>query len=729
MSYREPRSRHLGKLLRSGAWAASALGVTILAACGAGEPPTWSNGVGELVYRECAQCHRPQGSAPFSMLRYAGASRRAEDMAEMVSARKMPPWLPSADGPHMDGERLLEEGEIELLVAWAASGAPEGDLERAPDPPTFTEGWTLGGPDLVVETQEGFPVPGGGPELFRNFVIPASVDRPRWVRAVELRPKNTKVVHHATVRVDETASSRLADARDSLPGCEDMFSRTEAGTPGGFFLGWTPGRIPTPYPPGMAWLLEPGTDFVVQLHLRPTGTPADAGVSVGLYFTDEPPENIPLIVRLGGQTMDIPAGDTDYEVIDEIQLPVSVTALGVYPHAHYRGKQMDGWAITPAGDSIPLLNIPKWDFNWQDAYQYSEAIPIPAQSTVHIRYLYDNSAGNPLNPFDPPQWCGYGPNSTDEMAEFWLQVMPDAPEDGIPLAQALAAKDVDDRVEGWMYRLDAEPDDPEAHFALGSHAQSIGDLDEAVDDYSRALSINPNYAQALHNMGLIREEQGEADAAVRLYERAVAALPDYPSAWNDLGRLRATSGDLSGALQALERAVSIDSVHTESRNNLGSVLRDLGRHAEAEVHYRAAIRIAPQFAPARFNRAVTLVSLARGEDALLELNAGLAIDGSNVGAALAVGWALATDGSPENRRPDLAADLAGQIRQIAGPHPAVLDVQAAAFAAGGRFIDAVSLIEQAIAEARLRDQGQRIPELTARRDLYRAQRTYVQPGR
>ncbi|MGY8797985.1 MAG: tetratricopeptide repeat protein [Longimicrobiales bacterium] len=729
MSRTEPRSRHFRDTRRSGAWAASALGVTLLAACGGGEPATWSNGVGELVYRECAQCHRPQGSAPFSMLQYSGASRRAEDMAEMVSARKMPPWLPSTDGPHMDGERVLEEDEIALLVTWAASGAPEGDPGGAPDPPTFPDGWTLGEPDLVVETDAGFPVQGDGPELFRNFVIPASVDRPRWVSAVELRPKNTKVVHHATVRVDETASSRLEDARDSLPGFDDMFSRTEAGTPGGFFLGWTPGRIPTPYPPGMAWLLEPGTDFVVQLHLRPTGTAVEAGVSVGLYFTDEPPENIPLIVRLGGQTMDIQAGATDYEVIDEFQLPVSVTALGVYPHAHYRGKQMDGWAITPAGDSIPLLNIPNWDFNWQDAYHYAEAIPIPAQSTVHIRYLYDNSAGNPLNPFDPPQWCGYGPYSTDEMAEFWLQVMPDTPADVIPLAQALAAKDADDRLEGWVYRIAAAPDDPEAHFALGSHAQSLGDFDEAVDAYSRALSVNPNYAQALHNMGLIREEQGEVAAAVRLHERAVAALPDYPSAWNDLGRLRAVAGDLPGALQALERAVSIDSVHTESRNNLGSVLRDLGRLEEAEVQYRAAIQIAPQFAPARFNRAMTLVLLARGEDALLELNAGLAIDGSNVEAALAVGWALATDAHPENRRPDLAADLAGQIRQITGPHPVVLDVQAAAFAAGGRFIDAVALIDQAIAEARLREQSQRIPELTERRDLYRTQRAYVQPSR
>ncbi len=707
-------------------WTVATVGaLSLLAACGPSGPPTWSNGVGELVHAECAGCHRPQGPGPFSLLRYEGAARRAEDLAEMVSARTMPPWLPSPDGPHMADPRLLTPEQIDLIVAWAAAGAPEGNPNKAPVPPVWPSGWALGEPDLVVSSGDVFQVPAEGGEIFRNLVLPANVDRPRWVRAIELRPGNPQVVHHATIRVDRTSASRLADARDTLPGFDDMFSRTEARPPGGFFLGWTPGRLATPYSNGMAWSLEPGADLVVQLHLRPTGDPAEASVELGLYFTDVAPTEMPLIVRLGGQEMDIPAGEAEYEVLDELVLPVSVSALGVYPHAHYLGREMDAWGVTPEGDSIPLLDIPRWDFNWQDAYRYAAGIRLPAGTVLKMRYTFDNSDENPLNPFESPRRIVYGPTSGDEMAEFWLQVLPDSPSDGAQLSQALAAKHGRDRVAGWRHLLAMNPSDPESLFGLGSEAQARGNYEEALALYSRALAVQPDYAQVLYNTGLIREEEGEAPAAARLYERAVASLPQYPAAWSNLGRLRAGEGDLTGARAALERAVAADSTHVEAQNNLGSVLSELGMVADAERHYRASILAAPDFAPARFNLSLLLVSLGQGEEALLELNRALSLDGANVQAALAVGWALATEPNEAFRRPDLAADLAGQVSEITGPHPAVLDVQAAAFAASGRFLDAVSLVDQAIAESRLRGETERLPDLMARRDLYRAKRPFV----
>lgn len=696
-----------------------------LAGCGSDEGPTWSGGVGAIFHEECSSCHRPEGPAPFSLLEYQGAAEHVDRITTAVSEGRMPPWLPSPDGPGMAGERLLDPAQIEMILAWAYAGAPEGDASSAPTPPEWSDGWSLGEPDLVVQTEDGFPVPAEGDEMFRNMVLSPPLDRPRWVRAVELRPGHQKVVHHATVRVDPTSSSRLADAGDSLPGFDDMFSRSEASTPGGFFLGWTPGRIAAPYPQGMAWRLAPGVDFVVQLHLRPTGEPVEATVALGLYFTDEPPAQIPLIIRLGGQTMEIPPGVSDYEVVDEFRLPVAVTALGVYPHAHYLGKSMNAWAETPAGDSIPLLDIPRWDFNWQDAYEYADGIPIPAGSTLRISFVYDNSAENPLNPFDPPRWTSYGPASADEMAELWLQVLPESTRDGAALTEAVAVKTLADRLMGWRHLLAMDPDDPEVNFSLGSHAQARGRHDEALEAYRRALAARPDYAQVHHNLGLIQEERGDTAAAGRSYERAVEALPAYPAAWNSLGRLRALRGDLEGALIAFDRAVRIDSSFVEAQNNLGSVLRDLGRHEEAEGRYRTAVALDADFAPARFNHALALVTLGQGEEALLELNRGLALDPSNVQGSLAVAWALATEPDDSARRPDLAADLAAQIRDIVGPHPSVLDVQAAVFAHGGRFLDAVRLIELAVSEAERRGETSLIPDLSARLELYRSGRPYV----
>jgi len=703
--------------------------VVMATACGGDEAPTWANGVGELVHSECSVCHNPEGSAPFSLLEHQGAALRVDRILEAVTEGRMPPWLPARDGPAMEGERLLDESQLHTLVSWLEAGAPEGDPDRAPSAPEFPDGWTLGEPDLVLDMPAGYPVPAEGTEIFRNFVLSPDLEGPRWVRAIELRPGNTKVVHHATVRVDPTSSSRLEDARYPLPGFDDMFSRSEARAPGGFFLGWTPGRVASAYPEGMAWQLKPGMDFVVQMHLRPTGDPVEATVAVGIYFTDQPPEEIPLILRLGGQTMNIPPGEANYEVVDEFRVPVAVEALGVYPHAHYLGKTMEAWAETPAGDTVPLLDIPRWDFNWQDAYHYEERIPIPAGSVLKIRYVFDNSAENPLNPFDPPQWCGYGPSSADEMAEFWLQVLPESLDDVVTLASALQGKDLTDRVMGWEHMAAINPDDASAHFALGSHAQSEGRPDEALSAYERALALEPGYAQAHHNIGLIQEERGQISEALRSFEAAVESLPGYPAAWSNLGRLRATQGDLEGARAALMSAVDVDPTHAEALNNLAGVLLDLGRPEEAEARLTEALRYEPNLAAARFNRALALVALRRGEDALLELNRGLAIDGANVGAAMAVAWALATDPDDEARRPELAGDLASQIRGIVGDHPRVLDIQAAVFASVGRYLDAARLAEEGLRLARERDDGGLVEGLAGRLELYRNERPYVRPAR
>ncbi len=696
-----------------------------LSACGTDAGPTWSNGVGAIFHEECSSCHRPSGPAPFSLLTHRDAARRADRIATAISDGKMPPWLPSPDGPAMAGERVLDVTQIDAILAWVDAGAPEGDASRSPTGPEWPDGWLMGEPDLIVRSEEGFPVPGEGDEIFRNLVLSTPLDRPRWVRAVELRPGNQRVVHHATVRVDATASSRLQAARDSLPGFDAMFSRSQARTPGAFFLGWTPGRVVVPYGDGMAWRLEPGADFVIQLHLRPTGEPVVATVALGLYFTDEPPDQTPLIIRLGGQTMEVPPGDSDYEVVDDFRLPVAVTALGVYPHAHYLGRSMNAWAETPSGDSISLLDIPRWDFNWQDAYRYADGIPIPAGSTLRIRFVYDNSAANPLNPFDPPRRSSYGPASTDEMAELWLQVLPGSTEDVVTLAQAVVEKDLADRLEGWRHLLTMDPDDPEANFALGSHSQTEGRYDDAMQAYRRVLAARPGDAQVHHNMGLIQEERGDTSAAVRSYERAIEALPAYPEAWNSLGRLQALGGELQRALTAFEQAVLLDPRFPEAQNNLGSVLRDLGRYREAEERYRAAVALDTNFAPARFNRALALVTLGQGEEALLELNRGLSLDPGNAQGALAVAWALATEPDDSARRLDLAADLAAQIRDIVGPHPLVLDVQAAIFAHGGRFLDAVRLAEQAVSEAERLGEPALIPDLSARLALYRSGQAYV----
>jgi tetratricopeptide (TPR) repeat protein len=700
-----------------------------VAACGPSGPPTWNDQVADVVHGNCSQCHRPEGPAPFSLLTYEQAVDKARRIRKAVSTGHMPPWLPAETGIAFAGDRRLEEGERAALLAWVEAETPRGEGPE-PSPPTFAGGWTLGEPDLVLEMRDTFDVPMEGHDHFRNFVLPVTVDRPRWVQAVELRPGNAKVVHHATMRVDDTRSSRLADRADPMPGFDEMFSRTEARPPGGFFLGWTPGRVVTPFPDGMAWRMEPGQDFIVQLHLRPTGHPERVSAQVGFWFTDEPPTRTPLIVRLGGQTMDIPPGEAAYPVRDSVTLPVGVWAIGAYPHAHYLGRRVRTWGVTPEGEEIVLMEIPEWDFNWQDAYRYADPVALPAGTQLKMEWIYDNTAENELNPFDPPRRVVYGPSSADEMAEFWLQVVPEEPAELGTLAAVLAEKDRRDKEQGFRFLLALDSTDAQSHFGLASLAQSAGDLEGAAAGYRRALRHRPDFAQAWYNLGVVQEEWGDGASAERSWQRAVEAMPGYPAALAALGRVRAEAGDAASGVALLEDAVAADSTDVDALNNLGGALREVGRLEESEVLLRRALRRDEGLAPAWFNLALTLAERGRTDEALEALNRGLALDGSAAGAALGVAWILVAHPDPEVRAPRVGGGLGEQLRAATGDTPAVLDLLATAWAATGDFDRAVALEDTALELARERraagsSTGVDEAELRARRALFARGEPYL----
>lgn len=688
-------------------------------------PPTWAADVAPIVFDNCASCHRVGGPGPFTLLSYDDAVERADRIRRAVSSGRMPPWLPSDETVPLAETRRLDPADVEALVAWIDGGLPRGDAAREPAPPSWPSGWGLGEPDLVLRMDERYAVPAEGSDHFRNFVLPIEVDGPRYVRAVELRPGNPRVVHHATMQVDPTPSSRIADAADPLPGYDEMFSRSMAAPPGGFFLGWTPGRTPAPFPEGMAWRVDPGTDFVVQLHLRPTGEPEAVDVEVGFWFTDEPPTRMPVIVRLGGQAMDIAPGEARYPVGDSVRLPVDVQAIGAFPHAHYLGRTMRVWAETPAGDEVVLMDIPRWDFNWQDAYRYAQPVDLPAGSLLRLEYVFDNSADNELNPFDPPRRVVYGPASSDEMAEFWLQVVTPTAADLRTLAATLTEKERIDKAEGYRFLLSVDSTDAESHFGLGLQAHRDGDLTEAARRYRRALELRDDLPQAWYNLGLVQEEWGDDLSAVRSYERAVQALPRYPQALSNLGRLQARRGDLGTALAVLERAVEADSTNVDALVNLGAVLLDLDRFTEAEPVLARALGLRPDRAAVRFNHSRALAGIGRVDEALDELNRGLEADPGNVEAVMALAWQMATDPDESRRYPEVAGALAEEVRSRTGPHPVVSDVAAAAYAAAGRFDRAVALVDEALQAARARNETARLPDLEQRAALYRSGRPWI----
>src|SRR5262249_52408880 len=215
--------------------------------------------IAPIVFDKCAVCHHPSGSASFSLLTYSDVKRRAAQIAIVTKNRIMPPWRAESVGQFI-GQHPLTDPEIDLIQRWVEGGAPEGDRRYLPDAPQWPDGWQLGTPDLILPFPSGYTLPADGSDVFRVFVIHVPVEATRYVRALEFRPGNPKVVHHADIRMDPTPASRHFDEQDPEPGYSGLLALSAA-YPDGHLLGWAPGELALPLPKGLEWRLEPGTDF------------------------------------------------------------------------------------------------------------------------------------------------------------------------------------------------------------------------------------------------------------------------------------------------------------------------------------------------------------------------------------------------------------------------------------------------------------------------------------
>ena len=509
-------------------------------------PPTWSGDVAPLLYDNCVSCHRPEGSAPFGLLEYEDAAERGERILRAVRSGHMPPWLPSPEGPAFAGARRLDERQVRLLAEWVEAGMPPGTPAEAPPTPVFSGSWSLGAPDLVAEFPT-YRVPAEGRDIYRNVVVRPALDRPVYVRTADLLPGNPAVVHHARFMVDTTASSRTRDAQDPETGFDGMEMGTGAGSPDGFFIGWTPGRVTDPGRADLAWRLDPGTDLVLQLHLRPTGREEVVRPRLGLYLADEAPEEMPVVIMLENKGLDIPPGESAYVATDRFRLPVSVEALTIYPHAHYLGRAIRSWAELPDGRRRELIRIDDWDFDWQDQYRFTDPVPLPAGSEVVMEWTFDNSDHNPRNPFDPPRRITFGPESTDEMAELSIQVLPLNPDDRprlvAELMQFYRGADALMMAEGARER--------------GDRLAGEGRWAEALEAYREAL-LEADDPMVMVRMAEAFRALGDPTSAVFVAERAVQLLGDSsPRALLTLSRCYAAAGRGSDARDAARRGVRL----------------------------------------------------------------------------------------------------------------------------------------------------------------------------
>src|SRR5687768_11659606 len=621
------------------------------------------NEIAPILFDNCASCHRPiedgrlrQGSggqatselaspkplaeagsaddpicvagAPFSVLDYAAVRRYARAIASAVERRTMPPWLPEPGHGAFAGERRLSDDQIALIVKWTESGAPEGNPADVPKPPTFAGGWQLGTPDLVLSLPEPYALQPGSRDVFRNFVVPVPTTETRYVRAVEFRADRPQVLHHADLAVDLGRVSRVLDRADPEPG----FATMDGGQVYNVY-GWSPGKVPVMEAADNAWTLDPGTDFVLLLHMIAGTQRETVQPMIGLFFSDTPPTRTPVSVKLEAQGIAIPAGEPNYVVEDSYVLPVDVDAVSIYPHAHYIGKEMRGTATLPDGSQKDLLWIRRWDFRWQDRYRYRAPVFLPQGTRLSMRFTYDNSAANPNNRNDPPQRVRSGPRSTDEMGQLWIEVVPRRAEDAAllnadfvrrSLFAAIASAELDVRLDPQVAAarnvlatrylragrvadalaqleeaLRLDPRDAEAHSNLGVVLQAQGQLAEGMQHLRRAAQLRPKDDSVRFNLGGGLLAAGQPEAAMREFRAAIALNPDNANAHFNLGVILGPRNQLDDAIAHLRRVVEINPLHADAHHNLAVAYGLQGRIDAAIAAAQSAVRLKPDSAPAQ----------------------------------------------------------------------------------------------------------------------------------
>lgn len=543
---------------------------------------TFNKDIAPVLFEHCATCHRPGQSGPFPLLTYSDAKAQAKKIAQVTARRSMPPWLPAGEFGEFVGDRRLKPAEIQLFTQWLESGMPEGAAGELPPAPPWPEEWQLGKPDLIVQMPRKFSLTAKGLDVYRNFVIPVPLDSPRFVRAVEVRPNNRRIVHHAFVKVDESGQVHRLDGRDGQPGFAGMNAPESVKMPAGYFLSYQPGKMPSAEPPGFGWILKPGQELVLQTHLRPTGKLEELQAQIGLYFTDIPPTNTTLVFALSSLTIDIPPATNAWVVEDRFTIPVKADLLAILPHTHYLGKRLEGVARFPDGRSQQLLVISNWDFNWQGDYRYARPIHLPAGTSLQMRYVFDNSADNPHNPNEPPKEVFCGPQSSDEMAELWFQVRLSGTNDAAQLAQAYNEKNLGMFASYDAFKLQRDPHDAKARTELGFTQWTKGQIAQAIQTLQAAAADDPTYDQPHYYLGVIYRTQNKLIEARTELETTIRLNPSNARAHGNLSYVFLGMGNLERAERSVREAIRLDPTDQLSRETLQEILQLRARAGSAK---------------------------------------------------------------------------------------------------------------------------------------------------
>jgi hypothetical protein len=363
---------------------------------------TWHSHISRILQQNCLECHRGGGVGPFPLETLQQVVGHAAMIRQVIADQSMPPWFAAADNTahrRWANDRSLSNADKQQLLDWLDGGRPEGNPADAPLPRQFSTSWLFGEPDTVIQIPRPIRIKSTGVMGYQNILVEWTADQDRWVQGYEIQPTDRSVVHHVLVNVSEPGDDPRTRGMDGI---------------GGYWAAYVPGNTGHIYPTGFGRRLPAKASIRFQIHYTPNGQETEDQLKLGLHFADQPPQYIVRTIPLAKPSINIPPNASGHTESVTRPVPVDIPVMGLMAHMHVRGKAFRFELTQPDGTKSTLLDIPRYDFNWQLRYEPATPLVLPRGSEVTVTAVYDNSSGNPANP-NPAQTVRWGEQTHEEM--------------------------------------------------------------------------------------------------------------------------------------------------------------------------------------------------------------------------------------------------------------------------------------------------------------------------
>jgi hypothetical protein len=390
---------------------------------GFGQKPNFNEHIAPIIHQNCSSCHREGEAGPFQLITYQEVKSRAKFIQKVTEMKYMPPWKAEHGFGEFQNERGLNDEQINLIKDWVTSGMKEGPKKKK-NLPIFSDKSQIGVPDLSLKVSELFKIPQNNKEEFIMFSLPTNLTENKKIKAVEFRPGNKKLVHHARISVDSTQIMRVTNGKSiddpSIGAFSSVMMKED------YWYGWVPGTNPIIYPKGTAKILSKNSDLLFNIHYAPNSKPETDQSAINIFYEkDSIQHEIKTAIIAENYIQNKPfyiKADTVITFFSRTEpLPYPIHIVSVQPHMHQIGKKIRAYCITPDGDLIPLIKINDWDFNFQQTYQFKEVLDVPVGSVIYLEGTFDNTTTNPSNPNRPSKPISYGWKTTQEMLDLIIQ--------------------------------------------------------------------------------------------------------------------------------------------------------------------------------------------------------------------------------------------------------------------------------------------------------------------